>query len=344
MKRAIINGITGEEGSYLTEFLQSLGYEVHGIICGSDNRSEERKDRLYPGREESWSPCPYIDIYDPGKLTSLIYEINPAEVYHFGLQGRASVGHEMHEFSGDIKWLSASTLLEAIRKSGVKCRFCHASSGEIFGSTPAHKREAAPFRPNSPYVCAKPMSDLSAVNYREAYGVFASNAIMFNHESPWRGEIFVSRKITSAVARIKALEDEYLILGDLRPERDWGYAPEYMEIIWKVLDSDTPCDYVIGPGVSYTRGEFVEEAFSYAGLDWKDHVRIDPGYFRAPESPSLRADAARAEADLGWKPRISFRDLVRIMVVCRPESARSHASRGRGHGALREDPPVQVEK
>lgn len=196
----------------------------------------------------------------------------------------------------------------------MKCRFCHASSSEIFGSTPTPQSEAAPFRPNSPYACAKLMSYLSTVNYREAYGIFASNAIMFNHESPRRGEIFVSKKITNAVARIKAYEDKYLILGGLKPERDWGYAPEYVELMWKMLNGHLPGDYAVGSGVTHTVGEFVKEAFTYTGLDWNDHVRIDPLYFRSTDSPVLKADSRKAVTDFGWEPRISFGDLVRIMV------------------------------
>lgn len=316
MKRAVISGITGQDGSYMTEFLLSVGYEVHGIISWSNPSKDEYIDRSYldhgeqdPGLyHHSW------DTSDSGQLTKLIYEIHPDEVYHFGAQGRTSVRYDMHEFSGDITGLSSSTILEAIRQSGIKCRFCHASSSEIFGSTPAPQRESSPFRPHSPYACAKLMSHLSAVNYKEAYGIFAANGILFNHESPRRGEIFVSRKITSAVARIKACEERYLILGDLKPERDWGYAPEYIEMLWKMLDNDSPCDYVIGTGESHPVGEFVEEAFAYAGLDWNEHVRIDPRYFRTPEAPVLKADPSRAKMELGWEPHIRFRELVRVMV------------------------------
>jgi GDPmannose 4,6-dehydratase len=315
MKRAIINGITGQDGSYMTEFLLSSGYEVHGIISGSNTQNDEYIDRIYLDRgEHAGLHYHSLDIQDSGQLTKLIYDISPDEVYYFGPQGRTSVRYDMHEFSGDITGLSSSTILEAVRQSGVKCRFCHTSSSEIFGSTPSPQSEASPFRPHNPYACAKLMSHLSAVNYREAYGIFASNAILFNHESPRRGEIFVSRKITSAVARIKACDDKYLILGDLKPERDWGYAPEYVEMMWKMLENDAPSDYVFGTGVTHKVGDFVEEAFAYAGLDWKDHVRIDPRYFRAPESPVLKADSSRAERDLGWRPRISFSELVRIMV------------------------------
>jgi GDPmannose 4,6-dehydratase len=311
MKRAIISGINGQDGSYMTEYLISIGYEVHGIVHGPGGYNEESVER--PGGESPlfYHPC---DTSDTGQLTKLIYDINPDEIYHFESRGRMNVRYDMHEFSGDITGLSSLMVLESMKQSGVGCKFCQSSSCEIFGSTPPPQNELSPFRPHSPYACAKLMSHLSAVNYREAHGLFAASGIFFNHESPRKGEIFVSRKITSAVARIKACEEKHLIVGDLKPERDWGYAPEYMEMMWKIIDADTPCDYVIGTGEAHTVGEFVEEAFSYAGLDWGEHVKIDPRYFRPTDSRGLRADYTKAKNELGWEPRIRFRDLVRIMV------------------------------
>jgi GDPmannose 4,6-dehydratase len=311
MKSAIISGITCQDGSYMTEYLLSIGYEVHGIVNGSAGSAQGYKDR--PAGESTlvYHPC---DTSDPAELTRLIYDIGPDEIYHFESQGRMNVRYDMHEFSGDITGLSSLMVLESIKQSGVGCKFCQSSSCEIFGSTHPPQNEVSPFRPHSPYACAKLMSHLSAVNYREAHGLFAVSGILFNHESPRKGEIFVSRKITSAVARIKACEEKYLIVGDLKPERDWGYAPEYMEMIWKILDSDTPGDYVIGTGEAHTVGEFVEEAFSYAGLDWDEHVKIDPRYFRPTDSRGFRADYTKAKNELGWEPRIRFRELVRIMV------------------------------
>ncbi len=311
MKSAIISGITCQDGSYMTEYLLSIGYEVHGIVNGSADSAHGYEGRQSEKSALVYHPC---DTSDPAELTKLIYDIAPNEIYHFESRGRMNVRYDMHEFSGDITGLSSLMVLESIKQSGVGCKFCQSSSCEIFGSTHPPQNEVSPFRPHSPYACAKLMSHLSAVNYREAHGLFASSGILFNHESPRKGEIFVSRKITSAVARIKACEEKYLIVGDLKPERDWGYAPEYMEMIWKIMDSDTPRDYVIGTGEAHTVGEFVEEAFSYAGLDWGEHVKIDPRYFRPTDSRGFRADYTKAMNELGWEPRIRFRELVRIMV------------------------------
>ncbi len=311
MKSAIISGITCQDGSYMTEYLMSIGYEVHGIVNGSAGGAPGDDETHAGGPALVYHPC---DTSDPAELTRLIYDIGPDEIYHFESRGRMNARYDMHEFSGDITGLSSLMVLESIKQSGVGCKFCQSSSCEIFGSTRPPQNEVSPFRPHSPYACAKLMSHLSAVNYREAHGLFAASGILFNHESPRKGEIFVSRKITSAVARIKACEEKYLIVGDLKPERDWGYAPEYTEMIWKILDSDTPGDYVIGTGEAHTVGEFVEEAFSYAGLDWDEHVKIDPRYFRPTDSRGFRADYTKAKKELGWEPRIRFRELVRIMV------------------------------
>lgn len=316
MRKAIIIGVTGQDGSYMAEHLLHKGYEVHGIVSAARGYGEENVDRSYisPGGEDIPLFYHTCDTSDPRELTKLIYDINPDEVYHFESRGRMNVRYDMHEFSGDITGLSSLMVLEAVKQSGVSSRYCQASSCGIFGSTYPPQNEASPFRPHSPYACAKLMSHLSAVNYREAHGLFASCAIFFNHESPRRGEIFVSRKITSAVARIKASEERYLIVGDLKPERDWGYAPEYVEVMSSMLAGETPDDYVIGTGESHSVREFVSEAFSYAGLDWEEHVKIDPRYFRSTDSRGLKADCKKAREELGWEPKIGFRELVRVMV------------------------------
>jgi len=316
MKKAIIIGVTGQDGSYMAEYLLHSGYEVHGIVSASRGFWDENVDSAHIFSGVSAVPLVYhtCDTSDPRELTKLVYDINPDEVYHFESRGRMNVRYDMHEFSGDITGLSSLMVIEAVKQSGVGSKYCQASSCGIFGSTHPPQSESSPFRPHSPYACARLMSHLSAVNYREAHGLFASCAILFNHESPRRGEIFVSRKITSAVARIKASEDRYLIVGDLKSERDWGYAPEYVEVMTRMLAGESPGDYVIGTWESHSVREFVIEAFSYAGLDWEEHVKIDPRYFRSTDSRGLRADCGKVSKMLGWEPKIGFRDLVRIMV------------------------------
>ena len=316
MKRAIIIGVTGQDGSYMAEYLLHKGSEVHGILSAAHGRGDEDIDGTYisphgaPGSLKRHA----CDTSDPRELTKIVYDINPDVIFHFESRGRMNASYDMYEFSGDITGLSSLMSLEAVKQIGVRSKYCQASSCGIFGSTPPPQNEHSPFRPHSPHACANLMSHLSAVNYREAHGMFASCAILFNHESPRRGEIFVSRKVTSAVARIKSGGQKYLIVGDLKPEKDWGYAPEYMELMPRMLEKETPGDYVIGTGESHSVREFVEEAFSYAGLDWEEHVKIDPRYFRTSDSRGQRADCGKAMKELGWEPRIGFRDVVRIMV------------------------------
>lgn len=315
-KKALITGITGQDGSYLAELLLSMGYEVHGLIRRSSTFNTSRIDHIYQDPHEAGVRLflHYGDITDGSHLTNLIYNIMPDEVYHLAAQSHVRVSFDMPEYSGDVTGIGTIRILEAIRRSGIKCRFYQASSSEMFGMSPAPQNEMTPFYPRSPYACAKLMSHWVSINYREAYNLFAVCGILFNHESPRRSPTFVSRKITRAVAMIKAGKQDFLYLGNLEPKRDWGYAPEYVWAMWKMLTLDEPHDFVIGTGESHTVREFVEESFSYVGLDWRDYVRVDPKYFRPSEVECLRADAQKAWKVLGWEPRIGFRELVRIMV------------------------------
>ena len=316
MKKALITGITGQDGSYLAELLLSKGYEVHGIIRRSSTFNTGRIDHIYIDPHESNAKLylHYGDLGDSSQLTNLIYNIKPGEIYHLGAQSHVRVSFDMPEYSEDITGLGTTRILEAIRRSGIKCKFYQASSSEMFGSTPPPQNENSPFQPRSPYACAKLMSYWTVVNYRDGYDIFAANGILFNHESPRRGEVFVTRKITRAIANIKAGKQDYLYLGNLEAKRDWGYAPEYVEAMWKMLQNDQALDLVIGTGETHSVKEFVEQAFNYVGLDWSDHVKIDPKYFRPTEVESLNADSQKAESVMDWKAKIMFDDLLRIMV------------------------------
>lgn len=341
MKRAFITGITGQDGSYLTELLLSKGYEVHGLIRRASTFNTGRIDHIYtdphiPGTNLFLH---YGDLSDAGQLTNIIYNIKPDEVYHLGAQSHVRVSFDMPEYTGDITALGTTRILEAIRKSGIKTKFYQASSSEMFGATPPPQNESAPFYPRSPYAAAKVYAYWITVNYREGYNLFACNGILFNHESPRRGETFVTRKITRAVANIIAGKQKRLYLGNLESKRDWGFAPEYVVCQWLVLQQETPDDYVIGTGESYTVKEFLEQAFGYAGIDieWKGKgtdekgivrslsgvstlntgdavIEIDPRYFRPTEVNFLLADASRAKKKLGWEPKVTFKELIRIMV------------------------------
>ena len=341
MKRAFITGITGQDGSYLTELLLSKGYEVHGLIRRASTFNTGRIDHIYtdphiPGTNLFLH---YGDLSDAGQLTNIIYNIKPDEVYHLGAQSHVRVSFDMPEYTGDITALGTTRILEAIRKSGIKTKFYQASSSEMFGATPPPQNESAPFYPRSPYAAAKVYAYWITVNYREGYNLFACNGILFNHESPRRGETFVTRKITRAVANIIAGKQKRLYLGNLESKRDWGFAPEYVVCQWLVLQQETPDDYVIGTGESYTVKEFLEQAFGYAGIDieWKGKgtdekgivrslsgvsilntgdavIEIDSRYFRPTEVNFLLADASRAKKKLGWEPKVTFKELVRIMV------------------------------
>lgn len=316
MKRALITGITGQDGSYLAEFLLSKGYEVHGLIRRASSFNTARIDHLYLDPHEPGVRLllHYGDLANSEQLTNLIYNIQPDEVYHLGAQSHVKVSFEMAEYTGDVAGLGTTRILEAIRRSGIQTRFYQASSSEMFGIAPAPQNEQTPFRPRSPYAAAKVYAYWMTVTYREGYGLYACNGILFNHESPRRGETFVTRKITRAVARIRAGQQRKVFLGNREARRDWGYAPEFVEAIWLMLQQDEPDDYVVGTGEAHAVQEFVEEAFGYAGLDWRWHVEVDPRYFRPTDIALLRADSTRARKQLGWEPRVGFSELVRIMV------------------------------
>ncbi len=316
MKRVLITGITGQDGSYLAELLLSKGYEVHGLIRRASTFNTQRIDHLYSDPHEPGTRLllHYGDLSDSSVLTNLLYEIRPDEVYHLGAQSHVGVSFDMPDYTGDVTGLGTVRLLEAIRRSRVKCRLCQASSSEMFGDSPPPQSEQSFFRPRSPYAASKVYAHWMVANYREGYGLFTCNSIMFNHESPRRGETFVSRKITRGVSGILAGRQKKLFLGNLDARRDWGYAPEYVEGMWLMLQQDQPGDLVFGTGESHSVREFVEEAFGYVNLDWRHYVEIDPRYFRPTEVDFLQADPSEAKRRLGWEPRVTFRDLVRIMV------------------------------
>ena len=322
-KKALITGITGQDGSYLAELLLSKGYEVHGLIRRSSTFSTSRIDHLYidPHEPESKLFLHYGDLSDSSQLTNLFYDIKPDEIYHLGAQSHVRVSFDMPEYTGDIVALGTTRLLEALRRSGIKAKFYQASSSDMFGMSPPPQSEATPFQPRSPYAVAKVHSYWMTVNYRDGYNLFTCNGILFNHESPRRGETFVTRKVTRAIAGILAEKQQSLHLGNLEAKRDWGYAPEYVETMWLMLQQEEPDDYVIGTGESHSVREFVEEAFDYAGLDWKKYVKIDPRYFRPTEVELLLADYTKAKKELGWSPKVTFKELVRIMVDADLEGA-----------------------
>jgi GDPmannose 4,6-dehydratase len=316
MRRALITGVAGQDGSYLAELLLAKGYEVHGIIRRASTITTGRLDGIYQDPHEPGSRLQlhYGDLTDSVGLVNLIRSVAPEEVYHLGAQSHVKVSFEIPEYTGETTGMGAVRLLEAIRASGIATRFYQASSSEMFGAAPPPQDELTPFHPRSPYGCAKVYAYWTTVNYREAYGLYAVNGILFNHESPRRGETFVTRKITRAVARIKAGLQERLYLGNLQARRDWGYAPEYVEAMWRMLQQDRPGDYVIATGQSHTVQEFCEAAFSHAGLDWRRSVLVDHGYYRPAEVDELCGDASKARAELSWKPRTGFTELVELMV------------------------------
>jgi GDPmannose 4,6-dehydratase len=315
-QKALITGITGQDGSYLAELLLNKGYEVHGLIRRSSTFNTHRLDHIYvdPHDPKGKLYLHYGDLNDGGQLSNLVYNIHPDEIYHLGAQSHVRVSFDMPEFTGDITGLGTTRILEAIRRSGIKTRFYQASSSEMFGDAPAPQNEETPFWPRSPYAAAKVYAYWMTRNYREGYNMFACNGILFNHESPLRGETFVTRKITRALARIKFGLQDKLYLGNLDAKRDWGYAPDYVKAMWLMLQQDDPQDFVIATGQSHSVREFLEEAFSYADLDWKEYVEIDPRYFRPTEIELLLGDAGRARKILGWEPEVGFKELVRLMV------------------------------
>ncbi len=316
MTVAMITGVTGQDGSYLAEFLLSKGYEVHGLIRKASTFNTGRIDHIYqdPHDPKAKLFLHYGDLSNSEQLANLVYNVRPDEIYHLGALSHVKVSFEIPEYTGSVTGLGTARILEAIRRSGIRTRFYQASSSEMFGSSPAPQRETTPFEPRSPYAIAKLYAYWMTRNYREAYGIFAVNGILFNHESPRRGETFLSRKVTRAVARILAGLQKKVYLGNLDSRRDYGYAPEYVEAMWRMLQLDEPQDLVIGTGVAPTIREFVEEAFSYAGLDWREHVEIDPRYFRPTEVDLLQADASKARQLLAWNPKITYKDLARIMI------------------------------
>lgn len=318
IKRALITGITGQDGSYLAELLLKKGYEVHGIIRRSSSFNTGRIIHVF---EDPHDPHPrlilhYGDLADSNTINKLINTIAPDEIYHLGAQSHVRVSFDIPEYTANIAALGTLRILEALKESARPVKFYNAGSSEMFGNaleTP--QRETTPYNPQSPYGVAKVFASHMTRNYREAYGLFAVNGILFNHESPRRGETFVTRKITRGIARILAGKDEKIYLGNLEAKRDWGYAPEYVEGMWLMMQQDKPDDYVIATGESHSIEEFLAEAFRLAGVaDWKKHIAIDPRYFRPTEVNILRGDASKAKAKLGWEPKVKFKELVRIML------------------------------
>ncbi len=315
-KTALITGVTGQDGSYLAELLLDKGYTVHGLIRRSSSFNTERIDHIYQGPEEPERSfvLHHADLSDGVALVNLLRDIRPDEVYNLGAQSHVRVSFDAPLYTGDVTGLGTIRLLEAVRASGIETRIYQASSSEMFGASPPPQNEKTPFHPRSPYSVAKVYSYWATVNYREAYGMFAVNGILFNHESPRRGETFVTRKITRGVARIKAGLQDRLHLGNLDAVRDWGYAPEYVDAMWRMLQCDTPDDYVVATGEGVSVRQFLEFAFEHAGLDWTEHVRYDPKYERPSEVDALIGDASKAEELLGWKPEVKSKELARIMV------------------------------
>jgi len=327
-RRAFITGITGQDGSYLAELLLATGYEVHGLIRRSSTFNTHRIDHLYRDLhdEDPRLFLHYGDLSDGSRLATLLDKVRPSEVYNLAAQSHVRVSFDEPEYTGDSTGLGTIRLLEAIRMVGLDCRFYQASSSEMFGATPPPQNEDTPFYPRSPYGVAKVYSYWVTRNYREAYGLFAVNGILFNHESPRRGETFVTRKITRAVARIAAGEQEHLYMGNLDAVRDWGYAPEYVDAMWRMLQHDEPTDYVVATGVPCSVRDFLTAAFEHAGLDWERHVRFDPRYLRPTEVDALIGDASKARDMLGWTPRVLAPQLARLMVDADIEALR-HAGR-----------------
>jgi GDPmannose 4,6-dehydratase len=315
--KALITGITGQDGSYLAELLLAKGYEVHGIIRRASTFNTSRIDHLYQDPHINGVKLflHYGDIADSTNLIKLLYRVQPEEIYHLAAQSHVRVSFDIPEYTGDVTGLSTVRILEAVRETGLKAKFYQASSSEMFGQAQEiPQRETTPFYPRSPYGAAKLYAYWLTVNYRESYGIFACNGILFNHESPRRGETFVTRKITRAVANIKAGLQDKLYLGNLDAKRDWGYAKEYVEAMWLMLQQKEPDDYIIATGEAHSVRELVEEAFAYVGLNWQDYVAIDPKYYRPTEVDMLVGDAAKAAIKLGWKSKTTFNQLVRLMV------------------------------
>lgn len=320
-KKALITGITGQDGSYLAELLLNKGYEVHGIIRRASTFNTSRIDHIYQDSHDSGRRLilHYGDLSDANTVRKLIYKVQPDEIYNIGAQSHVRVSFDIPEYTADVTGIGALRVLEAIKDyqehTGKKVKYYQASSSEMFGATPPPQNENTPFHPRSPYGVAKVFAYWTTVNYREAYGIFAVNGILFNHESERRGKTFVTRKVTDGVARIKAGLDKKIYLGNLDARRDWGYAPEYMEAAWMMLQQDSPDDYVIGTGQSHSVKDFVEAAFKCVDINnWQDYVEIDQKYYRPSEVDNLIADASKAKNKLGWEPKVKFDELVAKMV------------------------------
>ncbi len=323
MKKAFITGITGQDGSYLAELLLSKGYEVHGLIRRSSTFNTDRIDHLYRDIHDPAARMylHYGDLSVSGQMTDLLACIRPDEIYNLGAQSHVRVSFDMPEYTGDVTGLGTLRLLEAIRKTGIKAKFYQASSSEMFGAAPPPQNELTPFRPQSPYAAAKVYAYHMVQNYRKAYSVFACNGILFNHESPRRGETFVTRKVTRAATRIKLGLKDKVYLGNLDARRDWGYAGDYVEAMWLMVQQDEPNDYVIATGETYSVREFVEKVFEKLDLDYRKHVAIDKRYFRPTEVDVLLGDAAKARKELGWIPKVDFDQLIDMMVKADMELA-----------------------
>ena len=316
MKKAFITGITGQDGSYLAELLLEKGYEVHGLIRRASTFNTSRIDHIFKDPHESGSRLHlhYGDLTDAAGMTNLVRDIAPDEIYNLAAQSHVMVSFSMPTYTANVDAVGTITLLEAIRSSGINTRFYQASTSELFGSTPPPQNEQSMFRPRSPYAAAKLYAYWATVNYREAYGIHATNGILFNHESPRRGETFVTRKITRAVAAISNGSQKKLFLGNLNAIRDWGYAKEYVESMWLMLQQDSPDDYVVATGVGATIEQFCEVAFDHAGLNWRDFVEVDSNYFRPTEVDALIGNPAKAHEKLGWEANTKWDKLARLMV------------------------------
>jgi GDPmannose 4,6-dehydratase len=317
MKKALITGITGQDGSYLADLLVAKGYEVHGIIRRASTFNTSRIDHLYQDPHVNGVRLflHYGDLADSVNMTKLLYDLQPDEVYNLGAQSHVRVSFDIPEYTADVTGVGTIRILEAIRESGVKPRFYQASSSEMFGKVQEiPQKETTPFWPRSPYGCAKMFGHWATVNYRESYNLFACSGILFNHESPRRGETFVTRKISRAVAAIKLGLQKDLYLGNMDAKRDWGYAPEYVEGMWRMLQAEQPDDYVLATNETHTVQEFVEEAFRHVGLDWQKYIKYDARYERPAEVDLLIGDPAKAKKQLGWEPKVRFKELVQIMV------------------------------
>jgi len=341
MTKALITGITGQDGSYLAELLLKKGYEVYGLVRRSSSFNTGRIDHIYRDSHdpETRLRLVYGDLNDASSLNHMLRTIRPDEIYNLGAQSHVRVSFDVPEYTAEVTGLGCLRILEAIRESDLNCKFYQASSSELYGKVvEVPQKETTPFYPRSPYACAKAFAYYITVNYRESYGTFATNGILFNHESPRRGETFVTRKITRGIANIKYGLDDKLYLGNLDAKRDWGFAGDYVEGMWMMMQQAEPDDYVLATGETHSVREFLDLAFDHAGLDWKKHVEIDPRYFRPAEVDLLLGDSTKARKKLGWQPRVSFPELVRMMV-----DADLELIRARVHGTGASTRPVRAD-